>query len=389
MAGLLRVANRGGGAGDGACNRGARASRCPRDPQPDHRPVRRLAPDPVGDAGRRRRHRPRIRDHAGLDVSACRQRSVDDGRCRRVSGAVPGARCRRRHHRARRCNPADPVRPGRPGRSRLSGGPRRRSERGRRAGRPQRGAARRRELRGDARASDRTGPGSPRRDGRPRAVGGTAVGTGSTTSGASGCTRSSACSPSAARWSPTSIGRGSWPRSSTPSPSCLAAEVVALFSRQARRGIPARGGQGLPAWSRSGSSCPAARTGSSPRDRDARAGWKDSMKSRAWPPEYLAERPGGDAPACGDGPPDRGGRRRWRRCCSSPASARSALFRARVRHRRSPDRPGRDRPPERRPARPRGRLRPARSVDRAAQPTVLRRGGRDRIRQCPASGQRS
>ena len=43
---------------------------------------------------------------------------------------------------------------------------------------------------------------------------------GSTMSGATGCTRSNACWGSAGRSSPTSIGRGSWPRSWTPSPTC-------------------------------------------------------------------------------------------------------------------------------------------------------------------------
>ena len=44
------------------------------------------------------------------------------------------------------------------------------------------------------------------------------------------------------------------------------------------------------------------------------------------------------------------------------------------------DRPDRDRPPERRPPRPGGRVGRARSIDRPAQPALLRRGGRDRLR---------
>ena len=199
--------------------------------------------------------------------------------------------------------------------------------------------------------------------------------------GAIGCTPSSACSRSAGRSSPTSTGRASWPRSSMRSPTC-STPTWWLSSRTAGRGVPARSRQGLPrAGDRHGASATrgwsAARSRSDPdRGLHEVAAWQPGSRRAS----------GRDDAARGHGPPDRGRRRRRGGAVRHPRSVRIAsspssscgiadLLTAQVAialqnadlHARVADSAA------------------ARSADRPAQPALLRRGRRDRLRQRPPS----
>ena len=188
---------------------------------------------------------------------------------------------------------ADPVRPRRPRRSRLSRGPGRRPERGRGPGRPQRRAARRRQLRGHARTADRPGPGRARRDGRPRAVGGPPLGQPGRRAARAAARHRAGPGGQSRRSSRTWTGRGSWPRSWTPSPNCSSADVVALVSRQPDGTYQLEAGKGFPEEAIGSTAC--RMTGSSLCDRVAPA-IIGLQEVAAWPAEYLAGRPGGTTP---------------------------------------------------------------------------------------------
>ena len=134
---------------------------------------------PVADGhpGRHRRHRPRVRDHARVDLPADQRRAAVDGRRGRLSPPVPRDRRRRRHHRPgrrdatrRSTSPTSSATPttSPPG---TTSGPR---------SRPRSSTAtscsRVVNFEGTLGTADRPGPGRPGRDGRPVALGGTPLG---------------------------------------------------------------------------------------------------------------------------------------------------------------------------------------------------------------------
>ena len=94
-----------------------------------------------------------------------------------------------------------------------------------------------------------------------------------------------------------------------------------------------------------------------PRHRVADSGSIGLQEVAAWPPEFLAERPGGTTPHAAMALPIEVGGDIAAVLFITRIGAEQHVLRARVRHRRPADRPDRDRPPERRPARPGRRIR--------------------------------
>ena len=261
------------------------------------------------------------------------RKPTDDGRCRRLPEPVPRHRYRRRHHRAR------PPRPSRPSSSPdVLADPDYRAARDDVRSEVAAPVVHSGELlgvvnfEGTLEHPDRLIPGRPRRDDRATRCRQRSGRPGSTTNGAIACTPSNASSRSVDRSSPISTGHASWPRSSTLLPSCLA-PMSSPSSRDSTTGRsssrPAKGSR----WKRSGPP-PCRMTGSSLVPSLRASASSGSRRSPAWPPQYLAGRPGGTMPARAMALPIQVGNEIAAVLLIDPHRCRSDVLRARARHRR-------------------------------------------------------